>query len=332
MLSARFQVSRQTVRHAIGILEEQGLVIRRQGSGTYVRRENEAHVRNTKTIGIIATYISEYILPSMIRGIEEVTAENGYSFILRSTGNRMDNEKDVLSYFLENPVDGLIVEGSKTAFPNPNLNIYQKIVDSGIPIVFLSGFYPALGKCIYVVSDNYGGGKQAAELLISKGHRRIGGIFKADDNQGHDRFAGFIDAARTAGIELHDKSLLWFTTEMREQLFENGNAEKILASLEECTAVICYNDQIAAPLLSSLLRAGKRVPEDVAIISFDDSSYASLTPVKLTSLGHPKEEIGRVAARKLLNMIAGKKESPAVLGWTLAEKESTMFSRAAEIK
>lgn len=326
-LSERFQVSRQTVRHAIGILEEQGLVIRRQGSGTYVRRENEAYKRNTKTIGIVATYISDYILPSMIRGIEEVTVENGYTFHLRSTGNRMDNEKDILSGFIENPVDGLIVEGAKTAFPNPNLHLYRKLIDSGVPIVFLSGYYPALGKCIYVVSDDYGGGKRAAELLISHGHKKIGGIFKADDNQGHDRFAGFADAARAAGIELHDRSLLWFTTEQREQLFEGESASKMLSSLEDCTAVICYNDQIAAPLLASLLRAGKRVPEDVAIISFDDSAYASLTPVKLTSLGHPKEEIGRVAARKLLNMINGKKETPAVLDWTFSEKDSTVFDR-----
>ena len=67
--------------------------------------------------------------------------------------------------------------------------------------------------------------------------------------------------------------------------------QNMLESLEGCTAVICYNDQIAAPLLAALMRAGKRVPEDVAIISFDDI-YASLTPVKITSLSHPKEEIG----------------------------------------
>lgn len=326
-LSVRFGVSRQTVRHAISILADEGLIIRRQGSGTYVLDEKDVRRRRTKTIGVVTTYISEYILPSMIRGIEEVTSKRGYSFHIRSTGNRMDNEKDVLNDFLQNPVDGLIVEGSKTAFPNPNLNLYRKIIQSGTPIVFLSGYYHALGDCIYVVTDDYGGGKQACELLIARGHRRIGGIFKADDNQGHDRFAGFIDAARAAGIELHDNNLLWFTTETRNMLFEGDNAKKMLDSLEGCSAVICYNDQIAAPLLAELLRAGKRVPEDVAIISFDDSKYASLTPVKITSLGHPKEEIGRVAANKLLNMINGKKESPTVLDWTLVENESTMFDR-----
>lgn len=325
-LSARYDVSRQTIRHAISILVDEGLVLRRQGSGTYVLDERVAR-RRTKTIGVVTTYISEYILPSMIRGIEEVTSERGYTFHIRSTSNRMDNEKDVLNNLLQNPVDGLIVEGSKTAFPNPNLEIYQKIIQSGIPIVFLSGYYNALGDCVYVVTDDYGGGKQACELLIKRGHKRIGGIFKADDNQGHERFAGFIDAARAAEIELHDNNVLWFTTETREMLLEGENAKNMLESLEGCTAVICYNDQIAAPLLAALMRAGKRVPEDVAIISFDDSIYASLTPVKITSLSHPKEEIGRVAASKLINMINGKKESPAVLEWGLVESESTKFDR-----
>ena len=146
-LSARYDVSRQTIRHAISILVDEGLVLRRQGSGTYVLDERVAR-RRTKTIGVVTTYISEYILPSMIRGIEEVTSERGYTFHIRSTSNRMDNEKDVLNNLLQNPVDGLIVEGSKTAFPNPNLEIYQKIIQSGIPIVFLSGYYNALGDCV----------------------------------------------------------------------------------------------------------------------------------------------------------------------------------------
>ena len=98
--------------------------------------------------------------------------------------------------------------------------------------------------------------------------------------------------------------------------------------LAPCTAVVCYNDQIAAPLMASLLRAGRRVPEDIAVISFDRSVYSDLTPVPLTSLAHPKEEIGRVAARKLLHMLHGRREHPAVLPWTLEERQST----AAEFK
>lgn len=322
MLAERFGISRQTVRRAIGILEKEGLVVRKQGSGTYVRKPSELLVP-TRTIGVVVTYISDYILPSIIRGIEDVASAAGYSFSLHSTGNRMDTEKLVLSSFLEKPVDGLLIEGAKTALPNPNLDYYKRFETMGIPMVFMSGFYPALGESVYVVTDDRGGGRQATELLVSKGHRRIGGIFKADDMQGHERFAGFIEAARELDVELHDNAIHWFTTESRDSLFESGNIERIINSFADCTAVICYNDQIAAPLLNAIQRSGRSVPEDISIISFDNSAYSELTSVKISSLSHPKEEVGRVACKKLLSMIAGTPQSSSVLPWTLAEKEST---------
>jgi len=325
-LAVRHGVSRLTARHALTLLAEEGLVRQRQGSGTFVS-DNPLPRGRTRTIGVIVTYISEYILPSIIRGIEDVCSQNDYVFQLRSTDNRMDKERDLLEYFLENPVDGIIVEGAKTAFPNPNLALYRKLSDAGVPIVFMSGWYPAFSNCVYVASDDYSGGQIAAEHLISRGHTRIGGIFKMDDIQGLNRFSGFVDAARAHNIELHDDSLLWYTTDQRLTLFDEDHAAENLRRFEDCTAIICYNDQIAAPLLSALLTAGKRVPEDVSVVSFDNSTYAAFSPVGLTSLSHPKEEVGRTAARKLLAMIEGKKETSVLLGWQLIKRKSTQFYR-----
>ena len=163
----------------------------------------------------------------------------------------------------------------------------------------------------------------AAECLIAKGHDKIGGIFKVDDQQGHLRFSGFTDLCRERGVALQDDRIAWYTTEQRELLLSGEQERKILKMLADCTAVVCYNDQIAAPLIASLLRAGRRVPEDIAVISFDRSTYSDLTPVALTSLEHPKEEIGRVAAKKLLRMIKGYREKPEVLSWKLEERDST---------
>lgn len=315
-----YGVSKQTVRSAVGLLVEEGLLVRRQGSGTYAADRRRPQ---TRTIGVIATYLSEYILPSMIRGIEEVTAEAGYQFVLRSTGNRMDRERDLLKSFLASPVDGLIVEGAKTAFPNPNLSLYRSLQESGTPVVFLSGYYPALDGSIYVVTDDYAGGAMAARCLLEKGHRSIGGIFKADDQQGHLRFSGFADTCREFGVDLRDDRFAWYTTEQRETLMTGESERQLVEMLRDCTAVVCYNDQIAAPLMTSLMRAGRLVPQEISVISFDNSAYSALTPVPLTSLDHPKEEIGRIAARKLLRMIRGRRELPEILPWRLQEREST---------
>ena len=319
-LAECFGVSRQTVRRAFGVLEEEGYVVRRQGSGTFVRSSQNSRKPLVKLIGVVTTYISDYILPSFIRGIEEVTEANGYSFVLRSTGNRVDKEREVLSFFLESRVDGLIIEGAKTAFPNPNMDIFRQLEQQGIPLVFMNGYYPALSEHPYVITDDRAGGEMAARHLLEAGHRRIGGIFKVDDRQGHERYAGFAEALRKEDVSLQDACIQWYTTEMRDKLF--SGAASLLPALHGCTAVICYNDEVAAPLEAALLQAGLRVPEDMAVISFDDSQYAAFAPVPLTSLAHPKEEVGRTAARMLLKLVRGKRVKSVVLPWKLVRRGS----------
>ena len=112
----------------------------------------------------------------------------------------------------------MIVEGTKTALPNPNIDLYANLKEQGIPVVFINGFYPELKKPIYVVADDRAGGRTLCETLLKKGHRRIAGIFKSDDIQGHRRYAGYAEALRAAGIPLNDDNVLWFTTENRDDL------------------------------------------------------------------------------------------------------------------
>ena len=83
--------------------------------------------------------------------------------------------------------------------------------------------------------------------------------------------------------------------------------------------VVCYNDLIAVRLIDFIQKTGRRVPEDVKIVSFDNSHYSELGIVKIVSLNHPKEELGKLAAQKLLNMINGRNERPSVLPWGIDE-------------
>jgi len=318
--SEKFKMSRQTVRHALSVLEKDGLITRRHGSGSYVRQQGQFR-ETTMTIGVIVSYMSEYIFPSIIRGIEEITSAAGYSFKLSATGNRMDAEKRILTSYLENPVDGLIVEGTKTAMPNPNIALYRRLEEIGVPVVFINGYYPTFGGA-YVVTADREGGKTGAEYLISKGRSRFGGIFKADDLQGHERFAGFVEGLMDAGLEMRDDEAVWFTTESQAGLFSDGSAT-ILKTLKDCDAVICYNDQIAINLINMLTKSGVKVPEDISVLSFDDSIYSDICGIKISSLAHPKEALGREATLKLLNMIDGKREVPLVMPFELREKEST---------
>ncbi len=154
--------------------------------------------------------------------------------------------------------DGILVEGTKAGLPNPNLDLYRKLISRGVPMVFMHGIYPELSDCLSVLDDNYGGGRQLVEYLYKKGHRSIAGIFKNDDFQGLQRYAGYADALRDLGLPLEDQRVFWYNTESKERLLSDNNSwEQVTDMLHNCTAVVCYNDEIASRLVSLLLGQGR---------------------------------------------------------------------------
>ena len=308
-LAASIGYSRQTVRQAIGLLENEGLARRVQGSGTFARTA-APHREATHNIAVVTTYIGEYIFPALLSAIDETLEKNGYTPLLSATRNKVDNERRILSELLQKPIDGLIAEGTKTALPNPNLDLYEAFAARGIPVVFINGFYPDLKKPVYVVADDREGGRLACEALLRAGHTRIAGIFKSDDVQGHRRYAGYAAALCAAGLPVSDDAVLWYTTERRDELF----AACLPQVLAGCTAVVCYNDEVALWLVRRGL-AENHAP--LAIASFDHSTYAELSPVAFLSLVSPKEELGRLAAEKLLHILRGGLETPTVLPWSI---------------
>ena len=316
-LTQRFSASRQTIRQALSVLVEAHLITKQRGSGSRVRAD--ALPPRSGNIAVIATYISDYIFPGILREAQSVFAANQYSAILSATRNSVYHERTILLDLLNKPIDGILVEGTKTALPNPNLDLYQKLAERNIPIVFFNGFYTDLSGTISVYADNFGGGYDLVQHLLKKGHSSIAGIFKSDDIQGHERYSGYITALRDAGRMIPDSSVFWYTTESRDEMFTEELANKIA----ENSAVVCYNDEIAFRLIPLLLSHGIRVPQDVAVVSFDNSSLSDLSPVKITSLSYGEQNIGNVAAKALLDRIAGKPYESQTLRWTLVEKDSS---------
>ena len=321
-LKNKFGVSRQTIRQAISLLENDGLVLRRRGSGTYVNHGARKH-NGVLSVGVITTYITDYIFPSIVRGIEEVLSAENSIMSLSATYNRADHERSLLQRILDTPLDGLIVEGTKTALPNPNTGLYDKLWERNIPVVFINGYYPQLPNAVYVVTDDVSGGRMSANYLADRGYTRIGGIFKSDDMQGHARYQGFSSALQERGLQVRDESVCWFTTENKRRFLHDETGAELIRSLKNgMEAVVCYNDEIALDFMEALAEHHLSVPADLSIVSFDNSAYAAVCHPKLTSLAHPKDMFGRVAAEKLLNMMAGKKETSAVLPWTMMERDS----------
>ena len=312
ILAEKFGISRQTVRQAIGALEAEGLLERRRGSGTYICSSNIQSHPQTMNIGVITTYVDDYIFPGIIKGIDTVLSHYGYGMSLGITYNKVENEGKLLRSLLDKGIDGLIVEATKSALPNPNLDIYKEFDAQGIPYIFINGYYPALPYNKVIMDDEYGG-YTAASTLINAGHRKIGGIFKSDDIQGHSRYAGFAKALKNSGIILNDSSVVWYTTEDVESFF-SGEFDKIIMSrLSRCTGVVCYNDQIALKFMDMLARNDKKVPDDMSIVSFDDSNLATIQSVGITSVAHAGAHLGEQAADRIIKLIDRPEEDQTLV-------------------
>ena len=323
MLCETYQVSRQTVRQALGVLVREHLIEKRQGSGSRVVDRAQMPAAEQRNIAVITTYISDYIFPSILREVEDVLSRNNCATLLSATQNQVSNERMVLERLLSRDIDGVLVEGTKTALPNPNLDLYRKLDECGVPLVFMNGNYPELTDAVSVLDDNFAGGYALVEYLAGKGHTHIAGIFKSDDIQGTERYAGYIAAMRDLGLLTWDKHIFWYHTETKERFLSGAAAEPLLSILPGCTAVVCYNDEIAGFLVNALLAQGTRIPEEMAVVSFDDSRYSELSPVRITSLSHGTKNVGRTAAEILLRLMDGEPCQSCQVPWVLNEKESS---------
>ncbi len=301
-LAARFSLSRHTIRKAISMLINEGFLKSEHGRGTFCLDRSKKR-STSKLIGVITTYISEYIFPDVIKGIEGVLSRNGYSMLLKNTDNDIDKESDCLREMLEKNVEGLIIEPTKSALFPSNLKIYKALDSHHIPYVFIHGQYRKLEEKAWVMLDDTLGMQRVVNYLLSLGHRNIIGIFKADDMQGLNRHKGFEKAFADFGLALNPEHVIWFYTENKKTKPVSAVRELLRTGIK-IDAVACYNDEIAFAMVQLFIDMGLKVPEDISVTGFDDSYLSEYCPVKLTSMVHPKEQLGEIAAELLLQLLS----------------------------
>lgn len=301
VLMERFRVSRQTVRRALELLAEDGIVEGRRGSGTYIAVNRRRNPAKEIRVAVMLTYVDTYIFPSIVKGMESVLSREGCTLQISVTDNAVEKERTILKEFLRTQsIDGLIAEPVKSGLPSPNLELYESLEKAGIPVLFVNSFYKEL-SIPHVSLNDKRAGYLAAKHLLECGHTRIGGIFKGDDGQGHLRYAGYTDALMEREIKVRGAKIVWMDSEeIRDMAEESARVRK---RLKDCTACVCYNDEIASRLEALLISAGIQVPDDISIVGVDNSGLAEFSPVPLTSVKSPVEELGREAAERMAGRI-----------------------------
>lgn len=323
-LAKKYKVSRQTVRKALALLQQNGFIEKRQGSGSYI---TGLLPEKDNRVALLVCTTREYIYPALIEDIKKSLFSAGYELTVFATDNDTFTERRILRFLLEAPPRGLIVEGCKSALPNMNIDLYQQLQFEGTQLVFLHNNYPELGSVPYVKDDNYGGSYALVKHFYDLGHRKIGGIFYADDLQGVERFHGFIEAMRDYDLPVREEQVAWFRTLDYQQLqymhntrFFQGFLDRLL---DFCSAIIIYNDEIAYWLIKELYQNHPGSFDGLALASFDNTYLSNTNYLRLTTLAHKPHEMGERVAKVMIDKLKGLPVRSQEVPWKLQQKESS---------
>ena len=323
-LAEKFSLSRQTIRHAIAVLEKEGYVTRVQGSGTYISDNNITDKVNRKNIAVITTYVDAYIFPQTIQHIERVLSDAGYTVQISFTNNRISREKTILEGIVEkDDIAGVIAEPTKSSLPNPNLKYYKQLMKKHVPVLFMNAYYEVLDAPHVSMNDKLAG-KLATKYVIEKGHKRIGGVFKLDDGQGTRRYAGFLEAMNEADLKVTGNDLLWFdTVDVENEENIKDLVSRIRRRLSTCTALVMYNDEVAYKVINEFNKMGINIPEDISIVGIDDTLLSTSGTVQISSVAYPTKKIADKTALNLLELIKdGRFDANYEFDVELVERES----------
>ncbi len=319
-----YGVSRQTVRKALAVLEQEHLIERRRGSGSFATGLKPG--AGNPAVAILAACDDAYTYPYLLSDIQSGLHREGYLTRIFTTGYDVFAERKHLEALLADPPRGLIAEGIRTALPSPNLDLYEQLQGKGVPILFYHGISPNINNVQCVQSDDFKGSYLLSHHLIEQGHTRIAGLFNADEASGIERYYGWISAMRDFHLTAELRHISFFDslnlTSLRQKQDTGFLTDFIASNLKPCTAVICHNDEIAYWLIQELQLAGYEVPEQISIASFDNSYLSTLSQVPLTGMTHRSQEPGQTIVRTFLQIKASEPVASLSLPWKLVTRTS----------
>ncbi|MGN6542966.1 MAG: LacI family DNA-binding transcriptional regulator [Ginsengibacter sp.] len=256
-------------------------------------------IQHTNTIGILVPKLNSNFINSVLAGVEKVTTEAGYDLLIAHSSESYQKEIANAKNLFQKRVDGLIVSLS---FDTKNLDHFKVFKDKGVPVIFFDRVEQE-GNNTVVIIDNYKCGYLATQHLIEQDCKRIVHITSSlKRNVYSDRFRGYRDALFDNGIP-YDENLL-----IINDLSERAGIESAMQLLKMNPlpdAAFITNDFLAAVCMRTLKENGIRIPEDIAIVGFNNDTICTLVEPTLTTINYPGIDVGEVAARNLVNHLKG---------------------------
>ena len=306
----RFNVSRITVRQAFDLLEDEGLIYRVQGKGCFVAPHD---ARPTRTVAFLGTCIVTNGVESvLLRSIEEYVDRQNYNMLVCNTNNDFNRAERYLQRLIRSKVDAIIYVcvNSDTDY-DKNGDFVRYILNNGVRCVLVDRYVPSVGfdKVFAVTPDNFQGAYRMTEHLISVGHKRIGFCGGFGCSSQDERIVGYQACLRDHGLQTSPELL-------RQWLNEDDMpvvTRRFMMMSDRPTAVFVVCDDMAYRFIESLIAQGVRVPEDMAVVGFDDYPVHTSRSIGLTTMRVPLWEEGVLTASVVVDLLEGRPLNPAHL-------------------
>jgi LacI family transcriptional regulator len=253
--------------------------------------------RKSKVIGIIVTNIRNPIYGDIVATINEVAERYGYSVMVGNTQRDSVSEQRIVNLLVEQRVDGVLL-----ASGNWDSSATEMLLSANIPVVrFL--YHPETLNTDYYGADNVEGSRIATNHLIVIGHTKIGFVTGPKSSISLQREQGFKDAMKTAELPINESWIVdgGFT---RELAYRAGT--QLLKKKLRPSGIVCASDLMAIGLIDAAYDVSLSVPQDLAIIGFDDIFAASIRPVNLTTIKFDIEGIAESAILRLINKMSSE--------------------------
>lgn len=302
-LCGMFSVSRNVVRQALTNLVHEGLLETVKGVGTFCRSPLGGRTLSTN-IAFVCFFTGSYIFPELIRGCDHVLYRKGFHLLINQSEYDVGKERRILLALERKGIDGVIVEPvySGEAPRSSNSDLLEEMRSQGIAVVLCDNYYPE-AEFSSVRLDDYEGGRGAARYLWEHGHRRIAVFYQCDYQVKQARRRGVESWLEARGAPIPPQWRIPFTG----QGHRSAASETAARFFEETTAlpsaVVCSSDEDALHFMREAERHGLVLPDDLSVISFDNSQVAQLEKIGLTSVEHPSFYMGEAATNMLLEQI-----------------------------
>ena len=259
-------------------------------------RSNKSHI-----VGLLIPDVSNLFYMTMVKGIEKELRKNNYNLIVSDTNGKLANEKSQIKAFNSQLIDGLIMR------PVNEDHSFLKNIENCCPRVFVDCKPNNFDEGDMVLSENYKGAKEAINLLIKKGHNKIGIISGLSGlTTSTERLEGYKDALKENNIPLN-KNLIKYGD------YRINSGYKLMKELIEedngLTSVFIANNAMTIGAMKLLKEKNIKIPDDISLIGFDDSDWASITDPPLTVVKQSSFEMGKKAAELILKRINNNEDN-----------------------